>query len=91
MCESCKNSGWITATHKQTGAVYAFRCHCPTPDKMNLSKHIASWHPRNSISMTVDNGSKYNLATQPVTKPDMRQRTADQGKDSFALDDEAPF
>lgn len=86
MCDSCKGSGWITATHNQTGYIYAFRCHCPVPDRLGLSNTIPRWHPKNANTMTPDHGSKYNVAT--TKKPDFKTMSAEPKRID---DDDAPF
>lgn len=41
MCSGCKNSGFITATHRETGNLYGFRCTCHRAG--GLSNRIPIW------------------------------------------------
>lgn len=80
-CVRCNSSGWIVATAKSNGALYAFGCTCGIFGARGLSKQIPIWNDRLA--------KEYNVDFDIVFKPDLKLKTANQGK--IDPSDDLPF
>ena len=46
MCVKCSGSGFVVATHKKNGGLYAFRCLCAESRSRGISEKITPWTDR---------------------------------------------
>lgn len=42
-CVKCSGSGWVVATHKKNGGLYAFKCLCSSSRGRSLAASIPAW------------------------------------------------
>lgn len=64
MCQSCKGSGYVVATERETKYIYAFSCPCG--GGRQGAKNLPQW--KNELRLKYD-ADHLKLVNQPTTKP----------------------
>ena len=93
-CSYCNSSGWVTATSRDLGYIYAFRCTCDIPRRKQLSERIPLWTERFRGEFSTEFSDSLIGAKPKEPLPNMQPKQDYKilaSDPHFYDDDDAPF
>jgi hypothetical protein len=99
-CYRCRSSGFLVATSKKNGAIYAFVCGCSVSKSKGISRSIPLWSDRFASEFVLDAPETPQAQKEPEQLKSNPQKPAGfvtkdykkaQANDKAFDDDDLPF